>query len=204
MSSAYNRVGMGLSISDIPILGAAIDWADAKVKQAVEYIITKYAEFERVTMNAPAQVADAERLLSVLRSTDATPQQLVNAERYVALARQAQAEANKRGAVDQVVAWARQVSQARGLGALPVLVPLWVAGTAAVAVYAISSAIKSYNEANIVRSALQAGLSPEQIAKLGSRGSIGDALSSVTSGVGLIALGVGGLLLFNFVKGGRR
>lgn len=159
--------GMGaFSIADIPLIGRAVEWGDRKVQEAVQSVLRRYAEFERAALEAPAIAQDAARVQHVLRTTG-TPAQIVKADEYARIAGNLQGEVAKRGAVDQVVEWARAVLNRTGMGALPA-VPLLVAGAASVAIVVVANTLRSYNDAKLVRTALQAGFTPEQIAQLGT------------------------------------
>lgn len=196
MRGAYRPAnpGLGFSILDIPILGSAVSWADEKVKALVKSIIQKYAEFEQAALDAPKAVADAQRIVSVLQVTGGTPQQMQEAQAYLEAARKMQSDASRRGPVDSVVKWVSSLTQQqqKGMGAVVLAAPLWVAGTAAVAIAVIASMLKNRDNAKTIRSALQAGFTPEQIAKLGVgdspfKMSLFGATSAVT--IGVVAFG---------------
>lgn len=200
MSGMYNRVeGMGLSIMDIP----GLKQLDEKVRSTVQSIIQKYAEFEQVALQTPKALDEARRIYAGLREMNAPPAQIAQAQEYLAAAERTAAEVAKRGPIDQVIEWVRSVSgkqSAPGMSALPVLLPVWIAGTAVVALYLITSTLKSWDQTRTVRAGLTAGLSPEQIAKLGigrSPFQIGlfGATSAVTIGVVAAALFFGYKLL---------
>ena len=200
MSGMYNRVdGMGLSIMDIP----GLKQLDEKVRSTVQSIIQKYAEFEQVALQAPKALDEARRIYAGLREMNAPPAQIAQAQEYLAAAERTAAEVAKRGPIDQVIEWVRSVSGKQptaGMSALPVLLPVWIAGTAVVALYLITSTVKSWDQTRTVRAGLTAGLSPEQIAKLGigrSPFQIGlfGATSAITIGVVAAALFFGYKLL---------
>lgn len=207
MSGMFNRYpvqsapGMGVSLSDLPVIGGVLGYLDNKVKQAVEYIVQKYAEYQKVSIDAPAAVADARRILEVLQSTDATADQLAKARAYLAATEQAERESKKRDSVDRVFAWVRSLTGTKTLGVAPAI-PLWLAGTAAVAVITVSTALKSWNEAKTVRLALQSGFTPEQIAKLGvGRSPFGSGLFGATSAVTIGAVAIGAYFLLRAFRG---
>lgn len=202
MSGMYNRVaGLGLSIMDIP----GMKQIDESIRAAVQSIIQKYAEFEQISLQAPKAVEEARKIYSGLREMNASPVQIAQAQEYLTAAQQTAAEVAKRGPIDQVMAWVQSVTgqQANtGLSAVPIAVPLWIAGTAVAALYLLTSTIKSWNNTRTVRSALQAGLSPEQIAKLGvGRSPFQIGLFGATSAVTVGVLAVAAFLGYRMLQG---
>ena len=194
------RGAMGFSVVDLPLIGRVVNWADDKIRDTVEAIVRRYAEFERAAMEAPAITQDAVHLAQALRETGGTPAQVYEADRYVAAARKLEAEAANRGPVDKVVEWARMAVRATGMGALPAA-PLWLAGTAAVAIGIVASTIKQYNEAKLIRAGIAAGMTPDQLAKLAVRRSPFSAgLFGATSAVTLGVLAVGAFLLLGRMR----
>lgn len=189
--------GLGIfSLADIPFLSRTIAWGDAKIKAAVENTLRKYAEFERAALEAPAIRDDAIRMRQAIRDGNGTPAQLAQADKYVAEAERLAAEAANRGPVDRVMEWAMSFRAQQGMGAGPV-VPVAIASAALIAVVVVSSTLKSYNEAQVIRALIRAGMSPEQIARFGVRGSpFADGVSSITKLLGLAALIFGGVYLY--------
>ncbi|MFA6118264.1 MAG: hypothetical protein WC729_30035 [Sphingomonas sp.] len=207
MSGMYaQRQGLGdlgWSISDLPLISNALSFADSKVKDAVEYITKKYAEYVQVQQQAPAMLEDAEKFVAVLNQTGTAEQQM-QAARYLAAARAAKQGADNSGPVDQVMSWLNSAKQSLGLGVI--VVPLWIAGAVIIALGIVKMTVSSWSEGRTIRAALTAGLSPEQIAKLGvGRSPFGSALFGATSAVTLlVVLGVG-LFAYNALRpGGRR
>lgn len=200
MSGMYvNRVGLsGISIRDLPLIGKAVQWGDRKVQEAVETIVRRYAEFERAAIEAPAIAEDARFVLNTLRETGGTPQQMTQAVNYEAAAQKLVQDAANRGPVDQVVRWVEGIRRSgTGMGALP-LIPVAIATAAGAAVLIINNTVKSYTESKTIRSLIQAGLTPDQIARIATRRSPFTAgLFGATSAVTVVALGIGALLLFN-------
>lgn len=201
MSGMYNRVeGMGFTIP-------GLDWVESKTKSLVESIIQKYAEFERIALDTPAAVVDAQNILRVLRDTNAPESQVLEAQRYLQAIQRTQADVANRGPIDQVVGWVRSVTGKQnpsGLGAVPILLPIWIAGTAAVAVYVIGSTMKNWTDAKTIRTALAAGFTPEQIAKIGVGSSpFKLALFGGTSAVTLGVLAFGAYFVWRALKPGR-
>lgn len=202
MSSMYvNRNGLGaVSLSDIPFIGKAIQWGDAKVQEAVETIVRKYAEFERAASEAPAIKQDAQRILQVLRETGGSPQQISNAVRYDEIANKLAFDASNRGPIDVVVGWVSDMRRQQSMGALPA-VPLAIAGAALTASVIMGATIKSWNEGKTMRAMLAAGFTPEQIARTASRGSpFASGLTGATTAISLLALVVGGVFVMNQLK----
>lgn len=193
--------GLGaFSITDIPIIGRAVDFANEKTRALIEGVLQKYAEFERAAMEAPAIKEDARRIYEVVSATG-TPDQVVQAARYEQAAARLADESSNRGPVDFVVEWALKVKNAMGLSALPVI-PLAVVSAAGVAAVVISNTIKYRNEAKLIRDLIAVGLTPEQVARLGTRGSPFKAgLAGFSGAITLIALGVGALFLMKTARG---
>jgi len=189
----------GFSVSDIPLLSRTIAWADERIKAAVEYTLRKYAEFERAAQEAPAIREDAHRMRQAIRDGNGTPVQLAEADRYVAEADRLAVEAANRGPVDKVVEWVMSTRASSGMGA-GFVVPVAIGSAALIAIVVVNSTLKSYNEAQIVRALIRAGMSPEQIARFGVRGSpFADGISSITKLLGLAALVFGGVYLYRAV-----
>lgn len=192
MSGYYvDRQGLGaVSVTDIPIIGRAIEWGDDKVRAAVETIVRKYAEFEQAAVQAPKIQEDAARIRLVLERTG-TPAQVSKAYEYEQAANKLAQDAANRGPVDFVIDWVQKTKAATGMGALPV-VPLVVIGAASVGVIVVASTIKSYNHAKMVRFLVEQGMSPEQIAQTAAGGSpFKSGMFGATSAITLAALGIG-------------
>lgn len=205
-ASAYyiKRAGLGaISVTDIPIIGRAVQWGNDRLQALVEGIVRRYAEFERAAREAPAIAEDARQIVSVMQQTG-TPTQVMQAMQYQQKADALVSEVANRGPVDTVMGWLASLKRSTGLGALP-LVPVAVATAAGVAAVVIANAIKYRSEAQLIRDAIAAGLTPEQIAKIATRGSpFKSGLFGFTSAVTVIGVGLGAYLLLNAFRGARR
>jgi hypothetical protein len=202
MSGMYVRQGLsGISVTDIPFIGRAVAWGDATIQKAVENIIRRYAEFERAAMEAPAIAQDAGRVLQVIQETGGTPEQVSQAMAYEREAQRLAAEASNRGPVDQVVQWVEGLRRGTGMGALPAI-PVYVIAAASVATIVVANTIKHYNQAKLVRNLIAAGMTPEQIAKIGTgRSPFSVGLFGATSALSLVLLAAGGYLLYRVARG---
>lgn len=202
-ASAYyiKRAGLGaISVTDIPIIGRAVQWGNDRLQAAVEGIVRRYAEFERAAREAPAIAEDARHIVSVMQRTG-TPNQVMQAMQYQRKADELVSEVANRGPVDTVMEWLASLKRATGMGALP-LVPAAVAVAAGVAAVVIANAIKYRSEAQLIRDAIAAGLTPEQIAQIATRGSpFKSGLFGFTTAVTVIGVGLGAYLLINALRG---